>query len=52
MAHGAESRWWRARPEHRLSVLQTALEQACADAGGRMARYERAHRNATLRQTL
>lgn len=44
MTHGAESRWWRARPEHRLSVLQTALEQACADAGGRMARYERAHR--------
>lgn len=41
---GTETRWWRARPEHRYEIFKTALGEACRDAGARMARYDRAHR--------
>lgn len=39
-----EVRWWRARPEDRLTVLEAALQECARWSTGRMARYERAHR--------
>lgn len=44
MRTSLETRWWRARPKDRLTVLEAALSAACDDASGRLARYDRAHR--------